>query len=211
VLDLAKDNGVVLLFFPPHVPHKLQPSDRSIYGAFKKFVNSASDAWLRSHPGKTMTICDIPSTVNQSLRNALTPKNIKSGFLVTGIWPFNTDIFTDEDFLPSAVTDRPLQDNKNPENVGLSDSHTPNSNLDVSSQPSTPGLTTGHSSSESNLYHASPVEIRPLPEAAARREARRRKTRVTTVLTVTPVKIALEAEVEARTKPDKCKGKIKKI
>jgi hypothetical protein len=39
----------------------------------------------------------IPSIVNQSLPNALTPNNIKSGFSVNGIWPFNTDIFTDED------------------------------------------------------------------------------------------------------------------
>jgi hypothetical protein len=60
-----------------------------------------------------MTIYDIPSIVNQSLPNALTPKNMKYGFLVTGLWPFNTDIFTDEDFLPSAVADRPLQGNKN--------------------------------------------------------------------------------------------------
>jgi hypothetical protein len=57
-----------------------------------------------------MTIYDIQSIVSQSLPNALAPKNIKHGFLLTGIWPFNTEIFTDEDFLPSAVTDRPLQD-----------------------------------------------------------------------------------------------------
>jgi hypothetical protein len=56
----------------------------------------------------------------------------------------------------------------------------------------------GHSSSESNLYHASPVEIRPLPKAGARREIRRRKTRASAVLTDTPVKVALDAEVEAR-------------
>jgi hypothetical protein len=60
-----------------------------------------------------MTTYDIPSVVNQSLSNTLTPDNIKSGHLVTGIRPFNIDIFTDEDFLPSAVTDRPLQDGKN--------------------------------------------------------------------------------------------------
>jgi hypothetical protein len=81
VLDLAKENGAVLLTFPPHTSHKLQSLDRSMYGPFKKFVDSASDAWLRSNPGRTMTIYDIPSIVNQS--NALTPKNIKSGFFVT--------------------------------------------------------------------------------------------------------------------------------
>jgi hypothetical protein len=56
------------------------------------------------------------------------------------IWPFNTDMFIDEDFSPSAVTDSPLQNNKHLENCGFPDPHTSNSNLDVSSQPSTSGL-----------------------------------------------------------------------
>jgi hypothetical protein len=36
VLDLAKENGVVVLSFPPHISHKLQPLYRSVYGDFKK-------------------------------------------------------------------------------------------------------------------------------------------------------------------------------
>ncbi|XP_051558197.1 uncharacterized protein LOC127443547 [Myxocyprinus asiaticus] len=40
---------------------KLQPLDRSVYGPFKKLINTASDAWMRMNPGKTMTIYDIPS------------------------------------------------------------------------------------------------------------------------------------------------------
>jgi hypothetical protein len=59
-----------------------------------------------------MTNYDIPSTVNRSQPSALTPKNIKSGILVTEIWLFNTDVFTDNDLSPSALTDRPLQDKK---------------------------------------------------------------------------------------------------
>jgi hypothetical protein len=50
------------------------------------------------------------------------------------MWPFNTGMFTDEDFSPSAVTDRPFEDNKHLEKFLLSDSHTSNSNLDVNSQ-----------------------------------------------------------------------------
>ena len=84
VLELAKENGVVMLF-PPHTSHKLQPLDRSVYGPFKKFVNNDSDAWIRRNLGKTMTIYDIPFIASQSQPNALTPKNIKSGFLVIGI------------------------------------------------------------------------------------------------------------------------------
>jgi hypothetical protein len=69
-------------------------------------------------------------------------------------------MFTDEDLSPSAVTDRPVQDNGNPENIGLSDSHFSNSNLNVSSQPSTSGLNTSRLSSESILHHVSAAEIK---------------------------------------------------
>ena len=36
VLDYCKDNGVVLLSFPPHCSHKLQPLDRTAFGPLKK-------------------------------------------------------------------------------------------------------------------------------------------------------------------------------
>lgn len=38
---------------------------------------------------------------------AFTPKNIKKGFEVTGIWPFNRFVFSEKEFASSAVTDRP--------------------------------------------------------------------------------------------------------
>jgi hypothetical protein len=85
-----------------------------------------------------MTIYDIASIVKQSLPNALTPKNIKSGFLVTGTWPFNRDIFAADDFLPYAVTVRPLQDSQNL--TRSSECHTSDSYSDISNQPSTSGL-----------------------------------------------------------------------
>jgi hypothetical protein len=88
-----------------------------------------------------MTIYDIPSIVIQSLPDALTPTSIKSGFLVKAIWPLNIDVFTDEDASPSAGTDRL-------EHSGLADSCASDSNFIASSQPSTSGLNTGHSSSE---------------------------------------------------------------
>ena len=36
VLDYCKDNGVVLLSFPPHSSHKLQPLDHTVFGPLKK-------------------------------------------------------------------------------------------------------------------------------------------------------------------------------
>jgi len=54
-----------------------------------------------------MTIYDIPFIVKQALPMAATMSNIQSGFKVSGIWPYNPDIFTEEEFMPSYVTDRP--------------------------------------------------------------------------------------------------------
>jgi hypothetical protein len=53
-----------------------------------------------------MTIYDLPGIVNLSLNSAATPANIKAGFLATGIFPDNRDVFPDEEFL-FYVTDGP--------------------------------------------------------------------------------------------------------
>jgi hypothetical protein len=45
-IDYAKEHGIIMLSFPPHCSHKLQPLDRSVYDPFKKYYNSACDAWL---------------------------------------------------------------------------------------------------------------------------------------------------------------------
>ena len=43
-LNLAKENGIVMLSFPPHCTHKLQPLDVSVFGLFKKYLSGAQDA-----------------------------------------------------------------------------------------------------------------------------------------------------------------------
>lgn len=93
-LDFCKTNGIVLLSFPPHCSHKLQPLDRSVFGPLKKAVNSTCDGWMRSHPGKTMTIYDIPGILTTAIPLALTQSNIQAGFRTTGIVPFNRHLFT---------------------------------------------------------------------------------------------------------------------
>lgn len=110
-LDFCKDNGIVLLSFPPHCSHRLQPLDRSAYGPLKKAVNSACDAWMRSNPGKTMSIYDIPGIVASAAPLALTSSNIQAGFRKTGIYPYNRHLFTELDFAPAFVTDRPSPEN----------------------------------------------------------------------------------------------------
>ncbi|XP_050562232.1 jerky protein homolog-like [Spodoptera frugiperda] len=113
-LDFCKNNGIILLSFPPHCSHRLQPLDRSAYGPLKKAVNLACDAWMRNHPGRTMSIYDIPGIVASAMPVALTASNIQAGFRKTGTYPYNRNLFTELDFAPAFVTDRP-----NPENTYL--------------------------------------------------------------------------------------------
>ncbi|GBP09108.1 Jerky protein homolog-like [Eumeta japonica] len=107
-LNFAKENGIVMLSFPPHCTHRLQPLDRSVYGPLKKYINNAMDQWMVNHPGQSMTIYDIPGIIAQAFPLAVSPSNIVTGYKACGICTFNRDIFQDHDFMPSSVTDRPL-------------------------------------------------------------------------------------------------------
>ena len=66
VVELAKENGVIMLTIPPHTLHKLQHLDKSVFGPMKKYYNRAMDACMRSNRGKTLTIYTISSLVNKT-------------------------------------------------------------------------------------------------------------------------------------------------
>lgn len=106
-VEKAKGNGIVLLTLPPHTSHRLQPLDVAVYGPFKTLYNRALDGSIRSNPGTTVSIYQIAGLVNEAFLSAVTPRNITSGFKSTGIFPYNRDIFPEEAFAPSMISDRP--------------------------------------------------------------------------------------------------------
>ena len=111
LIDYCRDKGVVMLTLPPHCSQKLQPLDRSVFGPLKKYINTTCDDWITNHPGKVMTIYDIPSIIKKALPAAATCKNIYSGFKACGTVPYDRSIFSDSNFFPAYVTDRPNQEN----------------------------------------------------------------------------------------------------
>jgi hypothetical protein len=106
-IDFCRAHGIVMLSFPPHCSHRLQPLDRSVFGPLKHYVNTAADLWMKNHPGQQMTIYDVPSLVAATLPLAATISNLTAGFYCTGICPLNPNIFKKDAFTPSFVTDRP--------------------------------------------------------------------------------------------------------
>ncbi|CAH2004583.1 unnamed protein product [Acanthoscelides obtectus] len=106
IVKFAKENGIALLTLPPHCSNKMQPLDVTVYSPLKVGYNAALSNWMISNPGKTVTIYNIPTFIKSIMSATFSQANILSGFRKCGIQPFNPDIFTAEDFLCSAVTDR---------------------------------------------------------------------------------------------------------
>lgn len=205
-LDLCKGNGVVLLSFPPHCSHRLQPLDISVYGPFKKMCRKGVDNWLKSNPGKTLTIYDLPNIIKDSFLISFTPANIGSGFSSPGIFPYKPDIFQETDFASSFVTDRPLT----PVQSVSDDSQVPPSLINQCDNP-VPGPSGLQACFVNNTF--SPEDVRPFPKAGMRKVTKRgRKKRRCAILTDTPEKTALEEEKKNQvSRPTKKQGKsIKK-
>lgn len=105
VIDMARENGLVIVSFPPHCSHRMQPLDVSVYGPFKRAYNTACNNWMTSHPGQVLTIYDVAELSCTAFNSAFTVANISSGFKKAGLYPLDENIFSEDEFLPSAPTD----------------------------------------------------------------------------------------------------------
>ncbi|KAJ8930258.1 hypothetical protein NQ314_016951 [Rhamnusium bicolor] len=201
-LTYCENNGVTVLSFPPHCSHKLQPLDRSVYGPLKKYVNSACDAWMTNNPGRTMTIYDIPGIVATALPIAAIPNNIMAGFRISGISPFNRNIFPDSEFMAGYVTDRP---DPNPEIIDDISVEIPSTSADISRHATpTDEILNLPGCSKTITVHLE--HLKPLPKAVARKTKQNRRKRKSAILTDTLVKDELEKEKSVK----KIKNKGKK-
>lgn len=191
-IDYAKEHNITMLSFPPHCSHALQPLDKSVFGPFKKYLNTAMDNWMREprNANKSMTVHILPSMVAYAFPKAFTPSNIQSGFKSTGIYPYDRCLFSEADFMPSYVSDRPLL----PVEQGTSDEVLVSGNV--------PGASIVQSLTENTnaqVLPALPEDVRPLPKAPPRDASqRRRKIRKSAIYTDTPEKNRLLAESSRR-------------
>lgn len=120
-IDMANENGVTLLSFPPHCSHRMQPLDVSVYGPVKTYYKSQCKSWNTAHANEALEIGNIPALACAALDKALVPQTIKSGFKSTGVSPFDRDVFTDADFI-EAVNDDEAKEAEEVENR-LDDDH----------------------------------------------------------------------------------------
>ena len=206
-IDLAKKNGVVLLTFPPHCSHKLQPLDVSVYSPLKRYYNDACNSWQLENPGQTITIYSIAPLLGNAFPRAMSPTSITSGFRKTGIWPYDRNVFPDSEFLGSFVTDRPAESTAQPdpltESAGQTDMLAESSTHKdlLTGSVAERGIFTGSAlqtnPGTSGTMIVTPEQVRPFPKAGPRTNSRKYpKKRSTTILTDTPNKIRMLEEAE---------------
>lgn len=117
----CRENHIHLLSLPPHASHRLQPLDLGVFGNLKLFYAQECETWLTNNPGLTITQRTFAKIFGKAYSKIMHPKYGIKAFKKGGIEPYNRYIFSDEDFLPSAVTDQHPQASPDPSN-----NHAPN-------------------------------------------------------------------------------------
>lgn len=198
LIDKARDAGVILLCFPPHCTHKLQPLDVAFMKPLSLYYSDEVKKWLREHSKdhRVVTQFQIASLFGKAYLKASTMTTAISGFRATGIWPVDTNIFTEHDFLASVATDINL-------NVSIStdQQNILNNDSTLITQHSSPGCSYWPAITEKQHKKAflalSPEEIQPIPKSnkinnkTISRTSRRRGKAA--ILTETPYKNELLA------------------
>lgn len=101
LLELARDNDVVLLCLPSHTTHYLQPLDRAVFKSLKTFFYGACQQWVRANPGRKLSRLQFGQMLSEGWGKACTVSNAVAGFKATGIFPFQPSAIPEHAFLIS--------------------------------------------------------------------------------------------------------------
>ena len=122
-IKLARDNGILMLSFPAHTTHRLQPLDVTFFKSLKNWYNIEIENHLRT-TGKAVGVHLISRFVGKSLLKAATMEAAVNGFKKTGLWPPNRHVFHEEFTRMEAVlsgavvsSDRKVQSSSTAQNV----------------------------------------------------------------------------------------------
>jgi hypothetical protein len=219
VIEYARNNHIHMLSTPPHTTHKLQPLDRVFFKPFKQAYGSASASWMRQNPGARLTEYDIAGLVNTAFTKVARLDITQNGFRCTGIQPFDRDIFSDLDFLGSALTDISLAEDQANQSTTQASSHAVPENETESSTSALPETSVTPQmevpSTSANVEQVNDVLkiLSPLPDASKRRlTVRKRRTQKSQILTSSPYKNELvEKMPKKRKKKERKKEERKKM
>jgi hypothetical protein len=162
LIDVAIENQIHILELPAHTSNWLQPCDRTVFGPLKQAYRKEGND-LQDKFGVMVSRTSFCGILRSAWSNALTPKNIQSGFRSCGIHPFNPSAVPAEAYLPNALyTVETLMNNESLlANVTASDApgRTPLTSSAVDQSETVSGESTGELLNE---LHPTETEVRAL-------------------------------------------------
>ena len=90
VMEYCFENNIILCRIPSHTSHKLQPCDVGVFGPLKTTYREQVERLYRGG-SNTVGKQHFTSLYSRVREQALTSRNIKSGWSKTGLYPFSPD------------------------------------------------------------------------------------------------------------------------
>lgn len=231
--EFCRKNYIHIVSIPPHTSHRLQPLDISFFGPLKNAFNRECDNFLKSHVYHRITPYDIAGIFNQAYMTVATIEKGVSGFSKSGIYPFQPNKFTEDDFIPAEEVPQPIiideregEDETQPDpcnsaarpsnNVFVDDPQPSTSSAADTLQPSHTFINHKVSSPEQTSsvdFKAMLTDLSPIPVmATAGLEKKNNRKQHSVIMTGTPMKTVLvEAKKKKELKEKKKTSKALKV
>ena len=103
-VTFCRANGIYLITLPPHCTHRMQPLDVNYFKSLKHNYTNQCDNWMTTHHGKRISQYEMAAIFGRAYIRASTPDKGVKGFEKCGIWPYNPEAFTEDDFLATKLT-----------------------------------------------------------------------------------------------------------
>lgn len=83
----------------------MQPLERTYFKSLKCAYRSECDSWTVANPAKRISFFNVAAIFGRAFLKTASPDKAVRGFEVCGLWPFNENVLTEEDFVATKVTE----------------------------------------------------------------------------------------------------------
>ena len=90
-MRLCMENNIYLLFLPPHASHVLQPLDLTVFSPLKAAYRKPSGSSTTDNETSVASKAAFLESYYKARQMAMTERNIRSGWLPSGLWPVNEE------------------------------------------------------------------------------------------------------------------------
>jgi DDE superfamily endonuclease len=102
-IEFCDQNKILLMAYPPHSTHRLQPLDVSLFNPLANFYSQNLDNWLlRSYGTCSMSKRHFWGLFKPAFDAAFTAENVASGWRKTGLYPLDEEVILSQVRIPES-------------------------------------------------------------------------------------------------------------